>query len=69
MYIAAAACVWWLKAWKMGQLEQIAASEQGLVDGPTTIESQPEIGQERWETSNEVKISPFAVRLFKWQKV
>jgi len=39
MYIAAAWCLWFLKAWKVGQLERIAAKESEATSQVDPVEA------------------------------
>jgi hypothetical protein len=67
MYLAAAVCLWYLKAWKIGQLEKVtvAATEatnnvspvRDGVPGTNTNQGMVAVG------------SPFLDRLFRLQKV
>jgi len=60
MYLAAAFCLWYLKAWKIGQLEKLAA---------TTNEPLEIINPTEVDVHGVQEISPFVRRLFRWQKV
>ncbi|KAF2668021.1 putative MFS transporter [Microthyrium microscopicum] len=64
MYIAAACCLWILKAWKVGQLERLAASDHL---NPTQINPVQEDLDGRGDDT--VQVSPFVKRLIKWRKV
>jgi len=65
MYIAAAACLWFLKAWKVGQLESIAEAEKrapGAVDPVEACDAPAEEQHGRART-------PFLKRMLIWRKV
>jgi hypothetical protein len=61
MYIAAAFCLWFLKAWKIGELERVAALEKKPTDQVDAITESP--------VDVNVKISPFLKRMIVWRKV
>lgn len=63
MYIAAALCLWFLKAWKLGEIERVAAVEHkssDQVDAANT--SSVDISDTRMKSS-------VINRLLRWQKV
>jgi len=63
-YVAASLCLWVLKAWKVGELERMAAAEKRPMD-------QTEAVHMSWTEphSFEKPSSSFACRLFRWRKV
>jgi hypothetical protein len=67
MYLVATVCLWYLKAWKIGQIEMLAATSNQPANNIRLIpEELPESNQGQ---QIEAKISPFLVRLFRLQKV
>ena len=66
MYIAAATCVWFLRAWKIGEIERMTAEKDDQsdgVDGDADIITGGGVEPRKYQTSSFVK------RLFKWKKV
>jgi hypothetical protein len=61
MYIAAAFCLWFLKAWKIGELERVAALKTKPVDLKDTVAESP--------VDAEVPSSSFLTRMLVWRKV
>jgi hypothetical protein len=65
MYIAAAVCLWFLKAWKVGELERIAAAEHRPVsqlDPVAAVDAPESEGTGAPQTT-------YLNRLFRWRKV
>jgi MFS family permease len=76
MYIAAAICMWLLKAWKVGEMERQAALEHkapGEVDplhiSPSRREGAVEGRSTGVQRGEGTKISPFLKRLLVWKHV
>lgn len=69
MYVAASICLWILRAWKIGDLEGIAATEQGKgpEEGNTILSADPPEMASQF-TSEAVK-SSLRRRLFQWKRV
>jgi hypothetical protein len=67
MYIAAALCMWVLRAWKIGQLEQLAAEEGKTMDNIDPLDSRIAIELGTPETN--WARSSLASRLFTWKRV
>lgn len=65
MYIGAAACLWLVRTWKIGDIERRAAMLH--TDPRHTDPLAPEEGEPA--PAEEVKIKPFMKRLFVWQRV
>ncbi|QDS72857.1 hypothetical protein FKW77_007245 [Venturia effusa] len=63
MYIAAALCLWFLKAWKLGEMECVAAVERKPMDEVDAANSSSEGMPESRPKSSVVN------RLLRWQKV
>lgn len=63
MYIAAALCLWFLKVWKLGELERIAAAENKPLDNVDTANT-PSV-----DVSGVQLKSSVVNRLLRWQKV
>lgn len=55
MYVAAALCMWWVRAWKIGELERVAFGKQKAIEGGSNLEG--------------ANLTPFGKRLFAWKKV
>ncbi|KAL6702604.1 hypothetical protein ACN47E_001304 [Coniothyrium glycines] len=66
MYIGAAVCLWLVRAWKIGEMEESAIEEgKSETDAHLGICSPPEQGS----VSRDFRRSPFVKRIFVWRKV
>jgi hypothetical protein len=65
MYIAAAMCMWFLRAWKVGELEELAAEEGKAMANVDPLE--PQRGDEMTHRSMKAK-SSLLKRLLKWKR-
>ena len=66
MYIAAAICMWFLRAWKIGQLEHLATEREGpnITDPPQLEpEDNPSHGLSQYMESNTFR------RMIVWKRV
>jgi hypothetical protein len=61
MYIGAAACLWFVRAWKIGDVER-----EGAMKRKETETGEPIGGA---DVSGDVKITPFLRRMVMWRKV
>jgi hypothetical protein len=61
MYIGAAACLWFVRAWKIGDVERESAMKR------KETETGEPIGDA--DASGDVKITPFLRRMVMWRKV
>lgn len=69
MYIGAALCLWFLRAWKVGQLEELAAvAEKRMENTDPAIEPLSEGARRSRSLRGSVRTS-FVKRMFRWQKV
>lgn len=68
MYMAAALCVWFLRAWKIGELEAIAAHEEKALHDINPLDPEsPEL--RRAISTGTYRKSSLIKRLFAWKKV
>ena len=67
MYIAAALCMWFLRAWKIGELEQLAAEQGQSVQAIDAVESHA-FEKPPSQVSRPAKSSVLK-RLFMWKRV
>jgi hypothetical protein len=67
MYIGAAAMLWLVRAWKVGELERKAAAVCKDSKNVGPLSSEPASDQE--PAAAEVKVSPFVKRLVVWARV
>lgn len=67
MYIGAAGCMWLVRAWKIGDLEEKAAMAQETRSG-AQIDSRVMVG-EQMDERVEYKKTGLVKRLFTWQKL
>lgn len=63
MYIIAALCLWFLKAWKLGEIERVAALEHRSMDQLDAVNTSAV------DISGVRKKSSIISRLLRWQKV
>jgi hypothetical protein len=63
MYIAAALCLWFLKAWKLGEMERVAAAEHKPLDQVDAANTSSV------DISSAKPTSSVVNRLLRWQKV
>ena len=68
MYVAAAGCMLFLRAWKIGQIEQLAAEKGGSLKDIHAASADPELTRAVSATSQRAK-SNMIKRLFLWKKV
>lgn len=68
MYVGAASCMWLLRAWKIGELEAIAAYEDKALDHVKALGAESSEFQRVVSTASYRKSSVFK-RLVKWKKV
>jgi len=72
MYIAAAICMWFLRAWKIAELEKITMTkeerEQELRDDDTMFRARPNTSRRQSRTSVKSKVHA-AKGLWSWQRV
>ena len=68
MYVGAALCMWLLRAWKIGELEAIAAYEEKALDHVKALGAESSEFQRVVSTASYRKSSVFK-RLVKWNKV
>ncbi len=68
MYFGAALCMWLLRAWKIGELEALAAQEEKALHSGSALDAQSTDLQSEASTGTSRK-SRFIVRLFAWKKV
>ncbi|KAI9655396.1 MAG: hypothetical protein M1821_005544 [Bathelium mastoideum] len=66
MYIAAAACGWFLRAWKIGELERIAREKEEQSEGNDVATDDSRLGGAE---PRKALPSSFVSRLFRWKKV
>lgn len=66
MYIAAALCMWFLRAWKIGEIERVAAAKGPSPAEVSVVDIEPvdNISQAVGQPSSSV-----SRRLFAWKKV
>jgi len=67
MYIAAATCMWFLRAWKVGEPEELAAEEGKTMANIDPLEPQPE-SESTAHRSMKAK-SSVPKRLLQWKRV
>ena len=68
MYVAAAVCMWVLRAWKIGQIEQIAAEQEKRPEDINAASSEP-MGDGAISLAAKRYKSGVLKRLFIWKKV
>jgi hypothetical protein len=68
MYFAAALCLWYLKAWKIGELEKSGATVSNLASPNSSHAAEKKVVG-RDQEAQRTPSSSFLVRLFRWQKV
>jgi hypothetical protein len=72
MYIGAALCMWFLRAWKIGELERITTTkeerEQELRNDDMVPREQPDISRNQSKTSVKSRVEA-ARGLWSWQRV
>lgn len=69
MYTAAALCMWFLRAWKIGELEQIAAETRKPVETLDAVTDQPPDLPPLDTTSRSESKSNFMTRMCMWRRV
>jgi hypothetical protein len=68
MYLAAGLCLWYLKAWKIGELEKSGAMVSNLASHSSSHVEEKKGDRSDQEAQRTVS-SSFLARLFRWQKV
>lgn len=68
MYLAAAVCMWFLRAWKIGQIEEIAAEKEKRPEDLNAAATEPIASQDLSFSSRNAR-SNVVQRLLKWEKV
>lgn len=68
MYLAAAVCMWFLRAWKIGQIEEIAAEKEKRPEDIDAAAAEPVDPQNVSSSSRDFR-SSLTKRLLKWEKV
>jgi hypothetical protein len=70
MYIGAAICVWFLRAWKIGELGNLMMSnemkEEGIRNDEAMLRERPELSR---HVSTSVSVKSTAKGFISWQKV
>lgn len=69
MYIGAASCMWFLRAWKIGQLEEIALAQKKSLDEVDVLSTEPAGDSGAHLGSLPVIRSSMATRLIAWKRV
>lgn len=69
MYIAASICLWVLRAWKIGDIEQIAAKQGKKPEEVSAISADPSTMAHTTTFEMDAMKSSIAKRLFQWRKV
>jgi hypothetical protein len=69
MYLAAFLCLWFLKAWKIGEMERLAALEEKPTDSIDPVTSNGESHVLRDEEARVKPRSSFVKRMLIWRKV
>ena len=67
MYIAAALCMWFLRAWKIGELEELAAEQGQSLQGIDAIQSHALVKPP--SRASRLAKSSILKRLFMWKRV
>ena len=67
MYVAAALCLWFLRAWKIGQLEELAVEQEKSLEGIDAVHDQP--SRSSVSASSKAAKSSVLKRLSMWKKV
>ena len=68
MYVAAAVCMWFLRVWKIGQMEQIAAEQEKRPEDVNAASAEP-IGDQAIVLAAKRQSSGILKRLFIMKKV
>ncbi len=68
MYMAAAVCMWFLRAWKIGQIEEIATERNERPEDLNAAANEP-IDSQDVSTALKASRSNVIKRLVKWEKV
>ncbi len=68
MYMAAAVCMWFLRAWKIGQIEVIATERKERPEDLNAASNEP-IDSQDVSTALRASRSNVIKRLVKWEKV
>ncbi len=67
MYIGAAACIWFLRAWKLGELERVATSKE---EREREIRDDDAVRERSQISRQQSRSSGFALKGFwSWQRV
>lgn len=69
MYIGAASCMWFLRAWKIGQLEKIAVKQKKSLDEVDVLSTEPAADPEAHVEIPPVIRSSIATHLIAWKRV
>ena len=69
MYVAAALCMWLLRAWKIGEIEEIAAVEEKPPGDIDALHAEPTQLRRTASRKSGFKRSSILKRLFVWKKV
>lgn len=69
MYVSASICMWALRAWKIGQMEQIAAEQGKAVEEVDVVSIEPSTAA--LSAASRSKLAEVSVirRLFQWKRV
>lgn len=69
MYLAASACIWTLRVWKIGQIERIAAKQEKALQEVDIVFTDPSTAA--FSSSPRSKLGEVSVinRLFQWIRV
>lgn len=67
MYLGAAAFIWLVRTWKIGDLERKAAAMR--TDARNVNPTTQDFGAENTSVPADVKITPFLRRMFVWRNV
>lgn len=68
MYVAAAVCMWFLRFWKIGQIEQIAAEQKRMPEEIDAASAELVDGR-TISFATQIYESGIIKRLFVWKKV
>jgi len=69
MYLTAFICLWFLKAWKIGEMERLAELEEKPPDSIDPMISNGAVGVLRDEEARVKPRSSFVKRMLIWRKV
>jgi len=69
MYIVAALCMWVLRTWKIGQLEQVVAEQEKSANNTDAVVVEPSTDLSPNSTSRTKAKSSIVKRLLAWKRV